>query len=344
MTTRAGSSLTVLWLAAVTLATAPQPPPLVHHEATRLSMACVYAIEAYGSDPVALPRIVEEAFDEVDRIDRLMSHYKADSPLSRINRGAAAGPVAVDAELFDFIEESLRYGVESGGAFDITVGPLMKAWGFFRGDGRVPSPAALATARRHVSGGKVILDRAARTIRFSEPGVELDLGGIAKGYAVDRVARLLRERHVAAALISAGGSTIYGLGAPPGRGAWNVTVQDPIDPRKAAATVLLHDRALSVAGSAEKSFEAGGVRYSHIMDPRTGRPVQGLLSVAVLAATGTAGDALDDAFFVLGPGRGGAYLKRLAGTEVYFFLPDVSGSVRVVHQTSGRRIGEPANR
>ncbi|MEO6236602.1 MAG: FAD:protein FMN transferase, partial [Vicinamibacterales bacterium] len=117
--------------------------PLHHYEASRLSMACVYAIDAYGPDAAALPRILDDAFDEVDRIDRLMSHYKADSPLSRINRDAARHPVTVDPELFDFIAESRRYDRESGGAFDITVGPLMKAWGFFRGEGRKPSDEEL---------------------------------------------------------------------------------------------------------------------------------------------------------------------------------------------------------
>jgi thiamine biosynthesis lipoprotein len=296
--------------------------PLYHHEATRLSMACVYAIDAYGPDAAALPRIVEEAFDEVDRIDRLMSHYKAESPLSRLNREAATHPVAVEPELFDFIAEAMRYHRESGGAFDITVGPLMKAWGFFRGEGRMPSDEELAAARRHVGGAHVVLNPLDRTIAFDEAGVDLDLGGIAKGYAVDRVVSLLKERKVAAALVSSGGSTIYGLGAPPGRGGWDVTVQDPIDSRKTAMTVTLKDRAVSVAGSSEKSFESGGVRYSHIMDPRTGRPVQGVLSVAVLADTGTAGDALDDALFVMGVERARAYVQRLHATEAFFFLPD----------------------
>ena len=295
-------------------------------------MACVYVIEVYGDDAEALPRIVEEAFDEVDRIDRLMSHYKADSPLSRINREAARRPVTVEPELFDFIAEALRYNRDSQGAFDITVGPLMKAWGFFRGEGRIPSDVELTAARRHVGPKHVVLNREERTIRFDEDGVELDLGGIAKGYAVDRVVRLLRERHVAAALISAGGSTIYGLGAPAGRDAWDVSLQDPIDPRKAARVVQLKDRALSVAGSSEKSFESGGVRYSHIMDPRTGRPVQGVLSVAVLADTGTAGDALDDALFVLGPARSRKYLRQLSSTEVFFFLPDESHRWTMVHE------------
>ena len=285
-------------------------------------MACVYAIEAYGPDAAALPRIVEDAFDEVDRIDRLMSHYKPDSPLSRINREAAGRPVKVEPELFDFIADAMRYNRESGGAFDITVGPLMKAWGFFRGDGRKPSDAELAAARRHVGAAHVVLNHADRTIAFDQPGVELDLGGIAKGYAVDRVVALLKARRIAAALVSSGGSTIYGLGAPPNRQGWKVAIEDPIDARKAALTVTLKDRAVSIAGRSEKSFESGGVRYSHIMDPRTGWPVQGVLTVAVLANTGTAGDALDDALFVMGPERSRAYLKTLPGTEALFFLPD----------------------
>src|SRR5262249_39477501 len=157
-----------------------------------------------------------EALDEVDRIDRLMSHYKFDSPLSRVNREAAQHPVAVDQELFDFLVEAMRYHHDSDGAFDITVGPLMKAWGFFRGEGRVPSDEELAAARHVVGASHVKLDAASRTIRFDEPGVELDLGGIAKGYAVDRVVELLRHRRIPAALVSAGGSTIYALGTPPG--------------------------------------------------------------------------------------------------------------------------------
>jgi thiamine biosynthesis lipoprotein len=293
---------------------------LSRHEASRISMACEYAIEAYGLDGNALPRIVDEAFDEVDRIDRLMSHYRSDSPLSRVNREAAEHPVAVDPELFDFIADAMRYQRESNGAFDITVGPLMKAWGFFRGEGHIPTDEELSAARVVVGGGHVKLNPASRTIAFDEPGVELDLGGIAKGYAVDRVAGLLKRREIAAALISAGGSTIYALGAPPGRDAWPVAIQDPIDSRKIALTLHLKDRAVSVAGSSEKSFEAGGVTYSHIMDPRTGKPAQGVLSVVVLASTGTDGDALDDAFFVLGPERSRAYLNRLRSTDVFFFV------------------------
>ena len=304
---------------------------LVRHEASRMSMGCAYAIIAYGRDGAALPGIVDTAFDEVDRIDRLMSHYKPESALSRLNRDAAGAPVTVAPELFGLIAESLRYSRESDGAFDITVGPLMKAWGFFRGGGRIPGSDELADLRRRVGYTHVVLDADQKTIRFDRPGVELDLGGIAKGYAVDRVVGLLREHRVVAALVSAGGSTVFGLGAPPGQTGWEVGVQDPVDPAAAAFNVHLKDRALSISGSYEKSFEKDGVTYSHIMDPRAARPVQGVSSVAVLAPSGTAGDALDDAFFVQGVERSRSYLKRLPGTEAFFFLPSPRRRWTLVH-------------
>jgi len=286
-----------------------------------MSMACAFAIVAYGDDPETLPRIVEAALDEVDRVDRLMSHYKPESPLSRLNRDGGNGPVSVEPELFDFIAESLRYGRESGGAFDITVGPLMKAWGFFRGGGRVPDDAEIAELRDRVGQHHVRLNPRDRTIRFDRSGVELDLGGIAKGYAVDRVVGLLRREQVHSALVSAGGSTIFGLGTPPGAAGWDVDLEDPLDPRREALTVRLKDRALSVSGRSGRSFERDGRTYSHIMDPRTGRPVQGVLSVAVLANTGTAGDALDNAFFVQGVDASRTCIARLPATEALFFLP-----------------------
>ena len=155
-------------------------------------MACLYTIDAYAADADRLRITLERALDEVDRIDRLMSHYKPESPLSRINREAARSPVSVEPELFDFIAESLEYSRNSAGAFDITVGPLMKAWGFFRGEGHLASDRELADARSVVGWQHVILDPGHRTIHFDRPGVELDLGGIAKGYAVDQVVKVLK--------------------------------------------------------------------------------------------------------------------------------------------------------
>lgn len=339
---RGGDALTLRGLAALCLVTAlapaaaqtplPTPDRLHHHEATRLSMATVYAIDAWGPDEALVKAAAEAAFDEVDRIDRLMSHYRADSPLSRINREAARHPVAVERELFDFLAVALGYSRASSGAFDVTVGPLMKAWGFFRGEGKVPSEGELAAARQHVGASHVVLDAARGTVAFDEPGVELDLGGIAKGYAIDRAVGILRSRGVMAALVSSGGSTIYGLGSPPGGAGWPVDIQDPLHAGTVARTVRLKNRTLSIAGTSEKFFERGGVRYSHIMDPRTGGPVQGILTVAVLAPTGTAGDALDDALFVLGAEGSRAYLATLPEVEALFFLPDRQHGWRLVRR------------
>ena len=312
-----------LLMTASGLAAGPIPSARVtnRYEGARMSMACLYAIEAYAPAAVDVRAAAEAALDEVDRIDRLMSHYKPESPLSEINRRAASQPVPAPRELFDFIAESFRYAGLSGGAFDITVGPLMRAWGFFRGDGRLPSKEALQSARRLVGPRHVRLDADLGTVAFDMAGVELDLGGIAKGYAIDRAVAVLRARGVTAALVSAGGSTVYGLGAPPGAEAWAVEIADPLDARRSATTVHVRDRALSIAGRSEKWFEAKGVRYAHIMDPRTGSPVQGMLTVAVLSDSGTAGDALDDALFVLGPAGSQSLLNAVSGTAALFFVP-----------------------
>ncbi|MCI0663439.1 MAG: FAD:protein FMN transferase, partial [Acidobacteria bacterium] len=303
---------------------------LVRYEDSRISMACTYTIVVYGHREQDLGRIVNAAFDEVDRIDRLMSHYKPESPLSEINREAAKRPVKVERELFDFISECINYSRESDGAFDITVGPLMKAWGFFRGEGRMPTDAEIAKARDGVGYQHVKLDDKAGTVLFDMAGVELDLGGIAKGYAVDRAVTLLKQHGIERALINACGSTIYGLGAPPNEKTWEVQIQDPVDQSKVATTVRLNNQALSVSGSYVKFFEIDGVRFSHIMDPRTGRPVQGLLSVAVITGSGRAGDALDNVFYVWGVDKSKKDWRRFSADELIFFLPDAGNKWKTI--------------
>ena len=327
-------SLALLLPAALLLAPAgsasAQVPALVCHEESREAMGCTGTVRACGPDASALPAIVGAALDEIDRVDRLMSHYRRDSPLSRLNREAASGPVAVEPELLEFLDLCLRWSRESDGAFDVTVGPLMKAWGFFRDEGRVPGKKELAAALAVVGYRHVVLDREAGTVRFDRPGVELDLGGIGKGYAVDRVVDLLRRRGIASALVNLGGSSVYGMGAPPGREAWEVGIQDPADAAKTALTVTLRDRALSVSGGYARFFEEDGVTYAHIMDPRTGRPVPGILSVAVLTESATDGDALDNVLFVEGLDRARPFLERYHSTEALFFLPQPGGSWRLV--------------
>ncbi len=285
-----------------------QSPGPVRYEASHQAMGTIYTIVAYGRDRALLSEAVNEAFDEIDRLDAQMSNYKPDSELSVINREGAQHEVTVSPNLFGLIQYSLKASAESGGDFDITVGPLMKVWGFFRGQGRLPGPSEIAKVEKTIGYQHVHLDPARRTIRFDEPGVELDLGGIGKGYAVDQAVEILRSSGVDAALVSSGGSSIYALGAPPGERGWKITVRDPYHDDKAADVLRLKNFALSTSGNYEKFFKIDGKIYCHIMDPHTGRPVQGMLSTVAAVPTGVETEGLTKIFFVGGVEKSRAYL------------------------------------
>ena len=167
------------------------------------------------------------------RLDRMLSNYLPDSEWSEVNRTAGLRPVRLSAELFQLLSDCMRYSQQSGGAFDITVGPLMKVWGFYRGEGALPRPAEIRNALARMGYRHVRLDPAAQTVQFDRPGVELDPGGIGKGYAVDRMVEVLKGRGVKIALVSAAGSSIYGLGAPPDEPqGWRITIRAPEDAKQ----------------------------------------------------------------------------------------------------------------
>lgn len=299
-------------------------------EESRVSMACTWTIVIEGQEERPRDRIADQAFEEIDRIDRLMSNYRRESELSRINREGYPGPLSVDPELFDLLGICLDYSAVSDGAFDVTVGALMKTWGFFRGEGSMPDPASIRSALGKTGYRHVIAERTAKTIRFDVNGIELDLGGIAKGYAVDRAVGVLRSNGIRNALVNGCGSTIYGMGSPTGSTGWELSLVDPLDRNRTAATVRLNDRALSVSGNYEKFFEFKGRKYSHIFDPRTGRPADGVLSVAVISPTGVDGDALDNVFYVLGPRRSREMFDRTAAETAFIYLPDGRGKWRLL--------------
>jgi len=248
------------------------------------AMGATFSVVLYGSDRASMNQAIDAAFEEVHRLDALLSNYKPASEWSRINREAAEHPVTVSPELFRLLSDCIEYSHASDGTFDLTVGPLMRAWGFFGGDRHVPSPDQLSDALELVGYRHIQLDARKRTVRFDRPGVEIDPGGVGKGYAVDRMVEVLRARGIRNALVAASGSSIFGLGNPPEepRG-WPVSIADPWDHRKNAAQVFLKDVSLSTSGSYEKSFRVGGRRYSHIMDPRSGAPAEGAVQVTVIA-------------------------------------------------------------
>jgi thiamine biosynthesis lipoprotein len=270
------------------------------------AMGTDFTLYIYAADAAAADREADRAFSIVDQLESLLSNYQPQSELSRINTEAAQHAVTTDPETFRFLKESLAWSARSDGAFDITVGKLMKAWGFFRSTGHVPSDAELAHVRAETGWKHVLLSAGTRTVRFTAPGVELDPGGIGKGFAVDAAIEALRADGVQAALLSAGSSTIYGLGAPPNSQGWKVQVPDPqhldVASQEDLSTVVLHDTSLSTANCSEKHFLVGSHLYCHIMDPRTLRPVEGRLQATVIAPSATDSDALSNAIFVLDAG------------------------------------------
>ena len=248
------------------------------------AMGTTFTIVLYVSDLASMNQAIDAAFEEAHRLDALLSNYRPASEWSRINREAAARPVAISPELFRLLSDCIEYSRASEGTFDLTVGPLMRAWGFFGGDRHVPSSDEIREELELVGYRHVQLDAQKRTVRFDRPGVEIDPGGVGKGYAVDRMIDILRTRGIRNALVAASGSSIFGLGNPPEepRG-WPFSIADPWDHRKNAAQVFLKDLSFSTSGSYERSFRVGGHRYSHIMDPHRGVPAERAVQVTVIA-------------------------------------------------------------
>jgi thiamine biosynthesis lipoprotein len=274
--------LVVFLLLPVTLAAGQ--PELLRIEKTGDAMGAMYSVVLYGYDRAKMDSAADAAFDEVGRLDAMLSNYRATSEWSEVNRRAAEEPVTVSPELFQLLSAAVEYSRESEGAFDISVGPLMKLWGFYKGSGHLPAAAEVAATLPKVGYRHIHLDAAARTVRFDRSGVELDPGGIGKGYAVDRMVDVLRQRGIQIALVAASDSSIYGMGAPPTEPkGWRVSIKDPRNARRPVTDVFLKDMSISTSGSSEKFFRAEGRTYAHIMDPRTGYPAQGSLAVSVVA-------------------------------------------------------------
>ena len=274
-------------------------------------MGAEFTVVLYGDDPVSMNQAIDAAFEEVERLDALLSNYRPTSEWSRVNRGAAVQSVAVSPELFRLLSDCIEYSRASEGTFDVTVGPLMRAWGFFGGERHVPSPDQTRDVLDLVGYRHLQLNSRNRTVRFDRPGVEIDPGGVGKGYAVDRMAAVLRARGIRNALVAASGSSIFGMGNPPGepRG-WSVTVADPWDHRKNAAQVFLKDTSLSTSGSYEKSFRVAGHRYSHIMDPRRGVPAEGAVQVTVVAPRAIDSEVWAKPYFIQGSAWTAAHKPR----------------------------------
>lgn len=267
---------------------------------------------AHRSEEIARAAI-KDAMEELHRADDLMSSYRPESTISRINRQASSGKVHVEEEVFRLLQEAVSIGRQSGGAFDVTILPVAELWDFNR-DGKIPDGASLAKNVKLVGYQNIEFDQDGHSVGFKKEGMGLDLGGIAKGWAVDRAMERIAARGVRNAIIDAGGDLRIS-GARPGRGFWRIGVQHPREPGQLLATFELSDTAIVTSGDYERFFISDGVRYHHILDPATGQPARGCRSVTVLAPTAAEADACATAAFVLGPEKGIAFLRERSGVR-----------------------------
>jgi len=274
-------------------------------------MGTEVSVYLWSDDPEAGRLALEEVFDEATRIDCLMSTYKDESEISKINREAANGPVAAGDELFGVIQRSLDISVLTLGAFDITFDSVGQHYDF-RSRQR-PDEVTVEEERSNIDYRLVKLDRAAGTVSFGKEGVRINLGGIAKGYVVERGVDLLRHRGIENAIVTAGGDSRL-LGDRRGR-PWMVGIRDPRDDGQVAISIPLEDEAISTSGDYERYFDEDGIRYHHIIKPSTGEPAGGVHSATVFGPDAVITDALSTSVFVMGVERGLTLIGTLPDYE-----------------------------
>ena len=290
-----------------------------------------------GDGAAALADSVFAAFRDVDA---RMSEWKETSPLSAVNREAGTRPVAVPADLREVIRRGIEVGNLTGGAFDITWAALWGLWDFKAAEPRVPDPAEAARRAALVDYRRVVVDDAAGTVFLPEPGMKIGLGGIAKGYALDRAAEILRRHGVRDFLILGGGQVMAG-GRKNGK-PWRVGIRDPRgEPDDFFASLDVTDASTSTSGDYERFFIADGVRYHHILDPRTGMPARGLRSVTTVSPDATLADALSTAILVMGEKRGLALAESLGVGAV---IVDDAGRTAITADLRGRLLERHAPR
>lgn len=305
---------------------------IVQKSPVRIVMGTTAQVTAVGSDQAVLRTAIEAAFEEVSRIEELMSAHRQDSGLARINTEASERAVEVGPELFEVIERGVFFGEISGGAFDITVGPLMGLWKDAQENGTPPSADAIAEAEARIGYDKLILDPKKHTVRFAVAGMRLDLGGIAKGYALDRAAEAMRTAGASGGLVDIGGDIRCFGEYPPGRKMWSIGLQDPREEGHLVMVLEIpSDWAVATSGDYRRFTEIDGRRYSHIVNPDNAEAHSEFSSVTVLAQTAADADALATAVTVMGYETGFRLIEHLAGVEAIA----ISHENEIIRKSSG---------
>jgi FAD:protein FMN transferase len=292
---------------------ADKDSPLSRYTFTEPHMGTRFKIILYSQDEAHAKEASKAAFQRIADLDAIMSDYRATSELMRLCQKAGGEPVRVSEDLFRVLERSQEVAKLSDGAFDVTVGPVVRLWRNARRTHELPNPMELSKARELVGYDKVRLDAKNRTVQLLKPGMRLDLGGIGKGYAADEALAVLKEHGIAQALVAAGGDIAVSQ-APPGTDGWMIGIAPLLDPdAKPKRYLILHDAAVSTSGDSEQYLEIDGKRYSHIIDPRTGIGLIGQMSVTIVAPRGFISDPLTKVVSVLGREHGLAIIDAMEG-------------------------------
>ena len=290
-----------------------QPLPELHTLVVgREAMACRFEVVFNAGEVPDATELGLAALDLVDSIEDRITVYRESSELARLNATAAEGWQPVSGDVVALLTQARRLHEQTGGAFDPAAGSLVRAWGFLRRQGRTPDAAMLASARERSGMAHVEIDEHAGRVRFTRPGIELNLGAIGKGWALDAVIGMLTAAGVGSVLVHGGSSSVRAVGVQgptlPGRRGWRIGVRHPLRPGRRLATFTLVDAALGTSGSGTQFFVDRGRRLGHILDPRSGVPAEGVLSATVITPQAADADALSTALYVLGP----AGLERIA--------------------------------
>ena len=307
--------------------------PVKSDSGYRLAMGTFARIVAVAADANTGQKAVEAAFEQIETIEKLCSFYKPDSEISRINRNAYKNPVAVSAPTFEIIKKSIEFSRLSAGAFDITVGALEDLWRKAAKENQIPSQAALEKVRSKIGYEKIIIDANDKTIGFAADGVEIDLGGIAKGFAIDKVIEAARKIGAVGVMVDIGGD-IRCFGQPPaGKKHWQIGLQqpNPETENESLLTLELNDFAVATSGDYRRFVLIDGKKYSHIMNTKTGKSSNCFSSVSVICKSCTDADALATAVSVMGIEKGLALIEQLQQTEA-ILIP--AGSNEII-KTSG---------
>ncbi|MDD5218519.1 MAG: FAD:protein FMN transferase [Candidatus Omnitrophica bacterium] len=309
----------ILTISLVILLTATVPAgcflhPVSHRKETVMGAANEIIIA--GKNRAERERILKEAFKILHAIDGKMSLYQSSSEIARLNAKGFAEPQQVSPETFEVIEKSAEAYRETGGAFDITILPLMRLWGFYGKKHGVPAEEAIQQTLLLTGTNRLRLDPQNSKVGFSVPGMGIDLGGIAKGYACDKVVTYLKSQGIQCALVNIGG-TVYALGLSPNGKPWRVGLRHPRDPGMVFQVLPLENQAVATSGDYAQFFIADGKRYAHILDPQTGYPARHLVSVSVIAPSATTADILSTALFVLGPAKVDLIANKFPGIRWY---------------------------